>query len=238
MSKLSKKKRKLLTQREIEKKRRCKSVNIRVDQLYDGQPLSGMRIKKVNRYEPISIDSEFVTPAFENRLREKFSQIVFKPQAVRHLFSYIGWGETKSYNVIEQQGILVGQVYKTPSGYTGMVEDVLLSEAIGNSVYVESAHSQWYEMDKKLDELNEGRNRKLVKVGWWHTHPNMNVFMSGTDKDTQKFYFHKEWQFAVVLNPQERKWAVFIGEDAQPCYGFFINNNMFRLKLLGGNKDE
>ncbi len=196
------------------------------------KPLGGMVITRRHVYEPTRITEEMISAAHDNTLHVPVSQIIFKPAAVKHLKSFIDWGRHTVRNGVEQQGILVGQVYQSPTGYVGMVEDVLLSGAVGNSVYIESSHSEWAEMDRQLDEMNRHRAQPLVKVGWWHTHPNMNVFMSGTDRATQDLYFYRDWQFAVVLNPQAEKWAAFIGGEAKPCDGCFVNTNLFKLKRI------
>ena len=152
-------------------------------------------------------------------------KLIFEIQAVQELKKYITWGKSNSTNENEQQGILVGKVIREiHGGYTSRVERVILSKARGNAAYIETSHSEWNEMDKELNKLNEGRNdaEKYLKVGWWHTHPNMGIFMSGTDRDTQIKYYNKDWQFAVVLNPQEQRWGVFVGANAIPCKGTFL----------------
>lgn len=238
MKKLSKKKRKLQKKQAAGCRQKEKACSRYSPDMLSDQPLTGMVVRKKNIFEPRVIDHEIISFASANREQHRVSQIIFKPQAVKQLQRYIDWGESTQRNVIEQQGILLGSVYQTPSGYSGVVEAVLLSEAVGNQVYVESAHSDWSKMDGQMDELNRGRKCKLVKLGWWHTHPNIEIFMSGIDKGTQANYFYKDWQFAVVLNPQDKKWGAFVGEKAEPCVGCFLNNNVFRLKIMDELADK
>lgn len=216
----------------------CKSNAKRVCPPTSDKPLTGLVITGIKKFNPRTIDHEIISSVDSSHQMRTGSQIIFKPQAVRQLQRYIDWGRCTKTNVVEQQGILLGTLYKTPSGYSGVVEEVILSDAIGNQVYVESSHSYWYKMDAQMDALNEKRKRKLVKLGWWHTHPNMNIFMSGTDKDTQEKYFYKDWQFAVVLNPQDRKWGAFIGKDARACEAYFLNSNVFKLKVMDELADK
>jgi len=238
MKKLSKKKRKLKKKQAMASKQKEKACSCYLPVMYSDKPLTGMVVRKKNIFVPRVIDHEIISSASANQEQHNGSQIIFKPQAVKQLQRYIDWGESTKRNVIEQQGILLGSVYQTPSGFSAIVEAVLLSEAVGNQVYVESAHSDWSKMDRQMDELNRGRKRKLVKLGWWHTHPNMGIFMSGTDKGTQANYFYKDWQFAVVLNPQDKKWGAFVGESAESCVGCFLNNNVFKLKVLDELADK
>ena len=238
MKKLSKKKRKLKKKQAMDREQKEKACSCYLPVMYSEKPLTCMVVRKKNIFVPRVIDHEIISSASANQEQHSVSQIIFKPQAVKQLQRYIDWGESTKRNVIEQQGVLLGSVYQTPSGYSGVVEAVLLSEAVGNQVYVESAHSDWSKMDRQMDELNRGRKRKLVKLGWWHTHPNMGIFMSGTDKGTQSNYFYKDWQFAVVLNPQDKKWGAFVGENADPCVGCFLNNNVFKLKIMDELADK
>jgi proteasome lid subunit RPN8/RPN11 len=54
-------------------------------------------------------------------------------------------------------------------------------------------------------------------VGWFHSHPGLGVFLSGTDLRTQRDCFGAEWQIAVVLDPQRREFGVFAGPDGAPA---------------------
>lgn len=230
MSKLSKHQRKLKKQKQIALKKAIRGAPM-LARTPCNEPLNGqMVIRKITTYVPEVIATEIITPASGNGEQKKISQIVFKPHAVKALKNIIAWGDSTDFNRTEQQGILLGQVYQTPSGYTGVVEEVILSAAVGNQVFVESEHSQWFAMEQEMDKLNANRKKKLIRVGWWHTHPNMNVFMSSTDKNTQSLYFHKDWQFAVVLNPQNERMAAFIGENADPCSCYFINTHFEKIK--------
>lgn len=147
------------------------------------------------------------------------SGLILTAHAAEQLRDLIDWGERTERNSVEQQGIMLGEVYETPYGFTGIVEEFIMSSAIGNSVYIESSFTQWSEMDRRMDEINEAREQKLVKIGWWHTHPSLGIFMSGTDRKTQARYFYQPWQFAAVFDPHAKKWGAFLGENATPCFG-------------------
>ena len=235
---LSTKKCKHKKRQAMERAHKTKEYSFQSPAMYSDEPLMGMVVKKKNVFAPRVIDYEIISFAGANQACPGKSQILFKPLAVKQLHGYIDWGKSTKRNVIEQQGILLGTVYQTSTGFSAIVEAVLLSDAIGNQVYVESAHSDWSRMNSQMDELNQTRKRKLVKIGWWHTHPNMGIFMSGTDKATQSNYFYKDWQFAVVLNPQDKKWGAFVGENAEPCVGCFLNNNVFKLKVIDELADK
>jgi len=86
-------------------------------------------------------------------------------------------------------------------------------------------HETWKEMLDKADKLLEQSGSALQIIGWYHTHPNtLDVFMSGTDQNTQSRLFGNDWQFAIVLNPQKRIWCAFYGSHSTECQGYIIDN--------------
>lgn len=174
-----------------------------------------IKIGAVKRFAPAYHEEDFYLP--DPLHRE--SGLVLTAHAAEQLRDMIDWGERTERNCVEQQGIMLGEVFETPYGFTGIVEEFIISSAVGNSVYIESSFAQWSEMDRRMDEINEAREQKLVKIGWWHTHPSLGIFMSGTDRGTQARYFYQPWQFAAVFDPHAQKWGAFLGESAAPCFG-------------------
>ena len=51
-------------------------------------------------------------------------------------------------------------------------------------------------------------------VGWYHTHPGLGVFMSGTDRRTQRYFFSRPWQVSLVLDPKDQEYRFFAGEES------------------------
>lgn len=186
-------------------------------------PLTEMVFEAVHVFKPPFLRHPMVEESVIPPRGLAKNQLVFLPCAVKAIREAIHWGQQIPENKNEQQGFLVGSVYQVPSGYLGVVEAVLVSTAKGTPTYTETTNAEWAAMDRQLDALNAGRYRKLVKIGWWHTHPNMAVFMSNVDKETQRKHYSKDWQFAAVLNPQAQTWATFSGEDAAPCMSYMIN---------------
>ena len=58
---------------------------------------------------------------------------------------------------------------------------------------------------------------ELIIVGWYHTHPGMGIFLSGTDVNTMSLHYQKPYQIAVVIDPLSRNHGVFgwLGEDSK-----------------------
>lgn len=148
-------------------------------------------------------------------------------RAMGSLSKHIGWGETTEFNRVEQGGILLGEVFQDENtGITfGVVEEIIPAQtARGSSTYLEMSHETWKDMLDAVDlMLEKGSRPNLHIIGWYHTHPNnLSVFMSGTDMGTQSRFFFHDWQFAVVVNPQQRVWRAFYGREARECKGFVV----------------
>ncbi|HWW74313.1 MAG TPA: hypothetical protein VNZ44_02900, partial [Pyrinomonadaceae bacterium] len=162
-------------------------------------------------------------------------------EAMGHIRSHVGWGEMNQHNCVEQGGLLLGQAFRDSTGgvtYGVVTAAVAGRSARGSSVHLEMTHNTWKEMlDSAERLLEQSPQSELQVIGWYHTHPNgLDVFMSGTDRQTQGRMFAHDWQFAVVLNPQRRRWRAFYGREAQECKGYVIKGEGGR--PLGSEREE
>jgi len=53
-----------------------------------------------------------------------------------------------------------------------------------------------------------------VVVGWFHSHPGLGAFFSGTDRRTQAGFFAQPFSLGWVIDPQRREQAWFAGADS------------------------
>ena len=132
---------------------------------------------------------------------------------------HIAWGQTTSFNTVEQGGLLLGQVYRDEDKRIlyGLAEEAVVGDlAKGTPAYLRMDFETWKKM---IDEIDE-KDQSTQVIGWYHTHPNsLDVFMSGTDMRTQRRMFSLEWQFAIVINPHRQIWRAFRGANAEKCIG-------------------
>ncbi len=179
----------------------------------------------VTKLEPsISIDKNL---SVGNTNCESSNKLYISEKAKSQIFEHIDWSKSTDSNSVEQGGLLLGCTYfdENQKIFFGMVELAIPAlTAIGSMAYLKFDHNTWKRMLDQVDEiLDERGNENLHVIGWYHTHPNdLGVFMSGTDRNTQKKMFNQEWQYAIVLNPHKQVWKVFNGADAQECYGYII----------------
>jgi proteasome lid subunit RPN8/RPN11 len=56
-------------------------------------------------------------------------------------------------------------------------------------------------------------------VGWYHTHPGFGVFLSGMDLFIHQNFFPDPWHIAVVIDPIQRHFGVFVRFNKLLCLG-------------------
>lgn len=56
-------------------------------------------------------------------------------------------------------------------------------------------------------------------VGWYHTHPGMDLFLSDQDKKTYDTLFHQPWHVAMVFDPGTWRAAYFLRDEGGPTPG-------------------
>lgn len=159
-----------------------------------------------------------------NRQYELFITLEAKEQIWQH----IGYGIKTLQNVNEQGGILLGKVYldEEKNLIYGIVSHALAgTHAEGSPAYLEMNHNVWIDMLTEADRLADNSTEQFQILGWYHTHPNgLDVFMSGTDRETQKKWFKRDWHFAVVINPHRKIWRVFHGGLSEECSGYYLSD--------------
>lgn len=138
-------------------------------------------------------------------------------EALRAIQDHISWGERTRENQFEQGGIIIGEQAEDRGKAVSVVTCAISAlETQGSQTYVKFDHLTWKRMLDQFDQMvatgQLNRNQKII--GWYHTHPNMSVFMSGTDMGTQRSLFYNPWNYALVLNPQQQFCGCFKGKDA------------------------
>lgn len=51
-------------------------------------------------------------------------------------------------------------------------------------------------------------------IGWYHSHPGLGAFFSGTDRRTQRAFFAQPWSVGWVVDPIRGEEAWFIGPES------------------------
>lgn len=114
---------------------------------------------------------------------------------------------------IEQGGILFGNVYNDSHHgiYTEITAAVAAPDTVGSSAHLEFTPDSWQRI---MDYAKDAHPQENI-VGWYHSHPNLGVFMSGTDMRTQTAFFNHPWCVSIVCDPVKKEIGYFLGKQAQ-----------------------
>lgn len=150
--------------------------------------------------------------------------VIIDSNAATNIFNHIGWGENIKVNQIEQGGYLIGKVKKIPNNQIVVEVNFSIPGMTEGSIkHLSFTHKTWELMYEEFDKFSESDNELLI-VGWYHTHPRyLKVYMSDIDKKMQKNFFYRDWQVAVIFNPQKKIWRVFYGMNSEECLGYILN---------------
>ncbi|MBX7223098.1 MAG: Mov34/MPN/PAD-1 family protein [Blastocatellia bacterium] len=129
-------------------------------------------------------------------------------------------------------GILIGNVFTTTEQgrtvtYTAIIDAVPAEEATAGPTHVEMGVDDLMAVSQYIERLQNrasqrGQTSQWRVVGWYHTHPGFGVFMSGTDRATQKRVFGTPWQVAVVYDPINGEYGMFFGPDSDCAQGWYL----------------
>ncbi|MFX0030715.1 MAG: hypothetical protein ACFE8B_15995 [Candidatus Hermodarchaeota archaeon] len=109
-------------------------------------------------------------------------------------------------------GYLVGSILIWKGIIYVVIEDSLfIPGAIHSNKYstsqIEGTAGEYQKEFQKLKKLKKNENLRII--GWWHSHPNFGCFLSSIDLLTQKSFFNKAYQIALVVDPIRNEFEFF-----------------------------
>ena len=114
----------------------------------------------------------------------------------------------------ELGGFLLGNRYRCPNTSC----DYVIIDQYSPAKYTESSevrlnftHDAWAQLS---DELSGKFLGKLL-IGWYHSHPRMDVFLSSHDMEIQTERFPEPWMVALVLEPEKHLGGFFCSRDGR-----------------------
>jgi len=142
----------------------------------------------------MKIQEDFVFPVYiyektieEIKLLCKSSELEIFGYLIGNILKWNG----RIYTLIEESLFLLGAIYSDKT-YTSQIEGTA-------GLY-----------QKKFQRIKKKRKNENLKImGWWHSHPNLGCFLSSTDLLTQKYFFPKEYQVALVVDPIRNEFDFF-----------------------------
>jgi proteasome lid subunit RPN8/RPN11 len=122
----------------------------------------------------------------------------------------------------EVGGLLLGRVFawgrhpRSSRAFLIEVSDAVPSlEYDSSSVSLRMAAEVW-------DRAREAGGGRMV-VGWYHSHPGLGAFFSGTDRRTQRAVFCHPYSIGLVVDPANEDTAWFIGGDSAALKGVAVH---------------
>ena len=115
----------------------------------------------------------------------------------------------------EHGGFLIGGVVMDGSPETSVTtfvkHAVPCPSASGTLSHLTFDHDCWELVNNHPNIQDES----LSFVGWFHSHPGMQVTMSKKDKFIQSRFFGSPWQVAWIMNPIESVHALYSSADSK-----------------------
>ena len=127
-------------------------------------------------------------------------------------------GEKGLQTEYEVAGGLVGYPANDPG--TGLlftrITAALAVHGYADQYEVEIPPEEWFRLSNQVrDEEVDGGAMALV--GWYHSHPIYEAYLSAVDQETQRQFFGEIWNVAIVVAPQRRQIRAFHGGASRPC---------------------
>jgi proteasome lid subunit RPN8/RPN11 len=95
-------------------------------------------------------------------------------------------------------GVLVGNVYRDAHGpYLHIRASIRGNAAEGHAAQVTFKAETWNHIQQVMDR--DYPDDRIV--GWYHTHPGFEIFLSGMDLFICDHFFNLPWQVAFVYDP-------------------------------------
>jgi proteasome lid subunit RPN8/RPN11 len=145
------------------------------------------------------------------------SQVYIKKDALNNLTKHL-----ESNLRVEQGGILFGNAYQDPDSeiiYVEIIAAVAAPATIGTGSHLEFTSNSWLGIMEYARKEHPEENI----VGWYHSHPNIGVFMSRTDMRTQQAFFYHPWCLSIVCDPVREEIGFFLGKKAISYQPVFFN---------------
>lgn len=131
-------------------------------------------------------------------------------------------------------GYLIGKILKWKEEIYIEIQDQLFIEDTVHSDQFSTSQIEGKagEYEKKFQKLKNNRSDDNLRVvGWWHSHPGIGCFLSGTDIKTQKYFFPEAYQVALVVDPIKDEFKFFTLDKTSKIMYKSVSNAIISSKL-------
>jgi len=118
----------------------------------------------------------------------------------------------------EVGGVLLGEVYEEQGRYLVSVTAALPARyTVAGMIYLTFTGWTWLDLIARRQSYPDSK-----MVGWYHSHPGLGVFLSGSDRFIHRSFFGDQpWYLALVIDPLTGEQGVFGWDEDRivPCPG-------------------
>jgi len=112
---------------------------------------------------------------------------------------------------------------KTPA--VVIVDAIAARFTEGSPVRLIFTTETWRDLDEEIAKRHGAKERAPQQVGWYHSHPNIRIFLSTWDLDVCTTYARRQYPVALVVDPINDRGGFFVGTskgyDPQAPQGFY-----------------
>ena len=123
-------------------------------------------------------------------------------------------------------GLLLGNAYRDEARgilWMHLQDSVAARSVSATAATVEVSTDEFQRLNDEVDRIREHTDDNVRKIGWYHSHPDIGVFMSKTDRNNQERFYPQEWQIALVVDPVRDEMGFFQGAQSQACRFAIVN---------------
>jgi proteasome lid subunit RPN8/RPN11 len=140
-----------------------------------------------------------------------------------------------SDTTVELGGVMLGRQHQDEDGNSFVVinDSLRARHYQATKGSFKFTHDTWERISREREEFPAD----WQMVGWYHTHPDWSVFLSGMDMFICDHFFNKPLDVALVIDPCRRdrgffQWTDQISERVRRTTGFYLIASRFRQSEL------
>ena len=115
----------------------------------------------------------------------------------------------------ELGGLLIGRVFRAPFAVASSYPWITLVEKTVPSIEYRNSSVSLRMGTEVWNRASTLLQSGLMVVGWYHSHPNLGVFFSGTDRATQSAFFNHPYSLGFVIDPIRTQRKCYFGGMSQ-----------------------
>ena len=138
----------------------------------------------------------------------------------------------------EHGGFLLGhEIYSGDSEVptVEIIQAVPARHTEGTPTRLTFTEETWRDLDQITERYDE-LGQKLERVGWYHSHPNISIFLSHYDLDVCTIFDRRRYPIALVVDPIRKRGGFFVrgehGYAPQSAQGFYEKHDVAKESLV------